>query len=338
MPSINMGDMGDMGDVGNMSGGGGRIGMVQPDRVDLPFVGDRSGGVGGLDAYDEWTWEPDSEAADGKKIDLNSLVDTSAQWRRRDWAAEWWAWLVVSEFAATSDWRDSIKLKLWAPDYQQQEIDNLIRMAQDERPDALSEIVAQGATYEDFMAYFLSLLKMTPGSCPATYLLLHVAGLVGIMVTMHFKQNPDGKSEGAEGKLPPRARPSQVCPALMPPIAVPGHPSFPSGHATQSMLMALCAGEAMVGRSPPTNGSTSTGGWPSLLQTLARRIATNREIAGLHFRSDSVAGFQLAMKTFNLLKNVPGFATILTNAKKEWSPQASGQAPAAAPEPAPPAE
>ena len=125
MPSINMGDMGD---VGNMSGGGGRIGMVQPDRVDLPFVGDRSGGVGRLDAQDEWTWEPDSTAADGKKIDLNSLMDTSAQWRRRDWAAEWWAWLVVSEFAATSDWRDSIKLKLWAPDYQQQEIDNLVRL------------------------------------------------------------------------------------------------------------------------------------------------------------------------------------------------------------------
>lgn len=335
MPGINMGDMGD---VGNMSGGGGRIGMVQPDRVDLPFVGDRSGGVGKLDKNGEWIWQPDSNAADGKQIDLNSLVDAGAQWRRRDWAAEWYAWLVVAEFAATSGWREKIRLKLWAPGNEQQEIGNLIRMAQDERPDALAEIVAQGATYEDFMAYFLSLLKMTPGSYPATYLLLHVAGLVGIMVTMHFKQNPDGQLDEAASKLPPRARPSQVCPALMPPIAVPGHPSFPSGHATQSMLMALCAGEAMVDRSPPTNEATSTGGWPSLLQTLARRIATNREIAGLHFRSDSVAGFQLAMKSFALLKDaVPGFAAVLANAKTEWSPQKSGQA-AAAVQPSPPAE
>ena len=37
-----------------------------------------------------------------------------------------------------------------------------------------------------------------------------------------------------------RVRPSQLCPALMPPLAVPGHASFPSGHSTQAHLIAEC--------------------------------------------------------------------------------------------------
>ena len=42
-----------------------------------------------------------------------------------------------------------------------------------------------------------------------------------------------------------RERPSQVCPALLPPIPVPGHASYPSGHATQAHLMALCVADVV---------------------------------------------------------------------------------------------
>jgi len=34
-----------------------------------------------------------------------------------------------------------------------------------------------------------------------------------------------------------RPRPSQISPLLMPPIEVPGHASYPSGHATESWLL-----------------------------------------------------------------------------------------------------
>ena len=36
---------------------------------------------------------------------------------------------------------------------------------------------------------------------------------------------------------PNRPRPSQLCPALLPPIDPPGHASYPSGHATETTLV-----------------------------------------------------------------------------------------------------
>jgi membrane-associated phospholipid phosphatase len=228
-----------------------------------------------------------------------------ASWPPRDWQAKWAAWLVVAEFAAT-DWR-SIKLTLWDPAKQQTEIEALIRAAEDERVDALGEIVAQNASYEDFMAYFLGLLRITPSSHPKTFQLLHIAGLVGILTAIYFKDQPDGANCP---EREPRARPSQVCPALMPPVEVPGHPSFPSGHATQSMLMALCVEAAF-----PTDELKNA--WRPLLQTLAGRIARNREIAGLHFPSDTHAGQELASFVFEKLKG-GRFEEVVTAAKKEW--------------------
>ena len=94
---------------------------------------------------------------------------------------------------------------------------------------------------------------------------------------------------------------------------VPGHPSFPSGHATQAMLMALCVGEAVKNQV-----SNDVPVWPPLLQTLARRIARNREIAGLHFRSDTKAGFELARKTFDKLSCGHEFRQLLSDAMCEW--------------------
>jgi membrane-associated phospholipid phosphatase len=159
------------------------------------------------------------------------------------------------------------------------------------------------------MVYFLRLLRITPRSHPKTVQLLHAAGLVGILSAMHFKKDPGGGRD-------PRARPSQVCPALMPPVPVPGHPSFPSGHATQAMLMAKCAVETL----PPALKAM----WQQLLHTLAGRVARNREIAGLHFESDTNGGLELAAKAYEKLSNQPTgapdtkFTTLLKAAKVEW--------------------
>src|SRR5207244_5283216 len=51
-----------------------------------------------------------------------------------------------------------------------------------------------------------------------------------------------------------RARPSQIAPGLMPPFGPPAHPAFPSGHATQSYLIAHCL--AVVTRQ----------GWPAAFE------------------------------------------------------------------------
>jgi membrane-associated phospholipid phosphatase len=169
----------------------------------------------------------------------------------------------------------------------------------------MGEIVAQDALYERFAAYFMRLLRIGASSHPHTCTLLHVAGVVGVMASIHFKAHPGGERK-------PRVRPNQLRPALMPPVDVPGHPSFPSGHATQSMLMALLVERAMP--------ATMNIAWRPLLQTLSGRIARNREIAGLHYPSDSRAGVELAVKVAALLdpEKCPVFKSVLEAAQKEW--------------------
>ena len=298
-------NMGNMGDTGNSGGGAGSgVGRL-PDRVDLPFVTETASEVWAWDtATNKWTLTKTNVSLTDIRVAIQYWLDT-------DWAAKWQAWLILADFAKTN-WAATIDLTsvLWSPANQAVELQNMIRAAEDERADALGEILAQHASYTDFMAYFVLLLKITPRTHPKTFLLMHVAGIVGILVAMYFKQNPGG------GR-PPRARASQICPALMPPVAVPGHPSFPSGHATQSMLMALCLSEATKNRKDD-NGNDRV--WAPLLQGLSRRIARNREIAGLHFESDSTAGFELARQTFAMLLGVQSFKDALDYAiNNEWN-------------------
>ena len=103
-----------------------------------------------------------------------------------------------------------------------------------------------------------------------------------------------------------RPRPSQYSPALLPSIDVPGHASYPSGHATEANFIALCLEKVM-----PAAASTPSAAPPpppplpfpgrSPLQQMAQRIARNREVLGLHFPSDSKAGMLLAEETFKIL-------------------------------------
>lgn len=62
----------------------------------------------------------------------------------------------------------------------------------------------------------------------------------------------------------------------------PGHPSFPSGHATVAHVFA----RFIASVDPSQDLGT--------LQDVARQVALRREIAGVHFRSDSLAGEDLA--------------------------------------------
>jgi hypothetical protein len=55
------------------------------------------------------------------------------------------------------------------------------------------------------------------------------------------------------------------------------------------------------------------------LQTLSHRIARNREIAGLHYPSDSHAGRELARQTFAILQKGPLFQKLLVDATAEWT-------------------
>ena len=112
-----------------------------------------------------------------------------------------------------------------------------------------------------------------------------------------------------------RPRPSFVLPSLMPPIAIPGHASFPSGHSTQAHLVVACL-------KPALQASISAAAFAAIssgLDVLADRIARNREIAGLHYPSDLAAGAALAREMFTLLQPLATFQAALTAAKAEWT-------------------
>lgn len=77
-----------------------------------------------------------------------------------------------------------------------------------------------------------------------------------------------------------RPRPSDLEPGLSPLVPVPGHPSYPSGHATLYRAVFEVLGELVPECREAWRG-------------MAGEIAHRREIAGLHFASDSAAGNDL---------------------------------------------
>src|SRR5262249_20336448 len=149
-----------------------------------------------------------------------------------------------------------------------------------------------------------------------TYDLMAIALHVGQFQVMHYKrmankQNP----QDIEGRG--RPRPSQLSPALMPPIEVPGHASYPSGHATEAYLISKCLAAVM-----PQEASTaydSTDAESTALERLAQRVARNREVLGLHYRSDSEAGRILGQATADILLACPTIKNVIQpNAYNEW--------------------
>ena len=142
--------------------------------------------------------------------------------------------------------------------------------------------------------YWLGMLDIDAASDPATYLLIRVARRVGEVVVMCLKEQYG------------IARPSQVCPAIIPMVDPPVTPSFPSGHALQSRLISKCleaAGRPLTQR--------------NLLFKLAERVAENRVIAGLHYPLDNLAGFTAADSCFTLLARGEKFKDLLKAARLE---------------------
>jgi membrane-associated phospholipid phosphatase len=281
----NEGNKGNAGNAGNASSSSG--GWFFADRVDLPFVT-------ALDSSDN--------RISDQRIDVTIYPF-------RNWSADWYAWLALTEFVG-SNWQNFNILPPWAgpsPPYWDsvnahnhiwEELDDLVTAAQDERADALDEILSQA---DEFISYFMNLMTTRPTAYPATLRVLNIASLVALFVSMYYK----GKYR--------RPRPSELCPALLPPIVVPGHASFPSGHSTQAHLMALCMGDVFINLAQHQAMLDD-------LRVLADRIARNREIAGLHYPSDSQAGVDLSGQIQPLLSTNSWYSSARAAARREWDP------------------
>lgn len=88
-----------------------------------------------------------------------------------------------------------------------------------------------------------------------------------------------------------RTRANDVDPSLKTAIPVPWHKAYPSGHATQSFITALAFTNVFPEKS-------------DAFMRLAAKVAINREIAGLHYTSDSDVGAILAEQIWKAVKPV----------------------------------
>jgi len=157
-----------------------------------------------------------------------------------------------------------------------EQVDKVLRAAV-EREERLPEILSQAS---DFWPFFQSLCGLRLSAAPRFAELLNVANDWALQLTMGLKHAVAMR------------RPFQTSSLVVPVIATPGHGSLPSGHAT----MAALTSELLALLLHPTGDPRA-----DALDRLARRIAFNRVVAGVHFPVDSVAGHALGTQLARLL-------------------------------------
>lgn len=163
------------------------------------------------------------------------------------------------------------------------------------REDRMPEIEVQVAALWPFWD---AVLNLDIRRAPRTHELLHAGLLFAASVVLQIKHALHAK------------RPSEVSPLVMPIIEVPGHASFPSGHATAAHMLS----NMLIGLLEPDATRRA------LLHRLAYRVAYNREVAGVHYPVDSVAGRALGTTLATYLKAVAtGSKTVDTvHVDAEW--------------------
>jgi hypothetical protein len=102
-----------------------------------------------------------------------------------------------------------------------------------------------------------------------------------------------------------RPRPNEIETRLRPFLAIPPHASYPSNHAYQSFAIADVFSELAESERAVAE-----------LYRSARRVAENREYAGLHFESDTEAGRQLAKLSLPYL--IEALDEPMFRAQQEW--------------------
>jgi hypothetical protein len=182
------------------------------------------------------------------------------------------------------------------------------------RASVQAEILSQK---DSMLQYFSGILSFNLRTHPATVFLCTAALRIASFQAMYYKN------------LFNRARPSRFSPDLMPMIDPPGHASYPSGHATQARLVALCLEQVMPDAIIPVAAPPPPPPPPLLdlvqemspLRMMASRIARNREVAGVHFPSDSKIGKKLADGSFAIMETLAKVTELITAAKLEWEPR-----------------
>jgi hypothetical protein len=239
-----------------------------------------------------WTGSTSPSAGDGGSVPVFPMRDDTpiasipvpsnfnARFLETQWDPDLLALTILQEFVSVSidsgggplSWDQAVIAALQAQGgpmpISQAMVDDLLLKTVTDRPEALCEILQE---HNNFQLRFLQLLNITSTSHPKTILLMKLAARVGEFAMMYLKRLE------APWNLRERPRPSQVCSTIFPPVPVPGHSSYPAGHALIAGLTANCLQDIPALQVPP---------YPQSLELLADRVGTNRVIAGLHFQND----------------------------------------------------
>ena len=162
-----------------------------------------------------------------------------------------------------------------------------MRAYADLRGDRAGEILTQGGGY---LPYFSAIAGISPGKKRWTHELLAVAQEIASRTVLQVKNGLACK------------RPDMYSAQIQPIIPMPGHGTLPSGHATESHLVATVFAKLLEGRSKDS-ADNATPHLTNMLLRVAGRISQNRTVAGVHFPVDSIAGAALGVQLGKYLVN-----------------------------------
>jgi len=162
-----------------------------------------------------------------------------------------------------------------------------LRSYADLRSDRAGEILTQAGGY---LPYFSAVAAISPSKKRYTHELLAVAQAVASHVVLYVKHGLACK------------RPDTYSAQIQPIIPTPGHGALPSGHATETHLVATVLAKLLESRSKDQQGNP-TPHLTNMLLRVAGRISQNRTVAGVHFPVDSIAGATLGVQLGKYLAN-----------------------------------
>lgn len=173
------------------------------------------------------------------------------------------------------------------------ELDVLLQL-QRTRTRAQSKAITKHLEYDGVCTAILAVAHRKLTGAPTTKALLQHVQMDGSLAVFHAKKRFN------------RARPNQLEPRLRPAIPVPDHPAYPSTHALQGYLVARTLSLLF-----PEHRQD--------LMAIGGQIGREREIAGVHYPSDSKAGQALGEELFARLEQNERFLAEVEAAKKEWN-------------------
>ncbi|MEM1156945.1 MAG: phosphatase PAP2 family protein [Verrucomicrobiota bacterium] len=194
-----------------------------------------------------------------------------------------------------ADWQQHISIALPPADDSaetRKELAALLTLVP-QRVEARSGVLAERDVNEFLLGGIRYGDLMNPGKYPATKALLDAVYHDLGVVVFTLKQQYD------------RVRPSFLEPGLELLIPNPKHPAYPSGHSTCAHAFALVLGDLLPKRKDAM--------WKD-----AAGIAYRREIAGVHYASDSAAGQMLAQELHAALQQSPAYQQLFRQAQREW--------------------